>query len=702
MSESDLTAAEIAAEQRHIDQVYVRLDAARADAAAVEADGHRRAQLGNEGGLFERDVLVYEASRRLRALDVEHDGLVFGRLDMDGGEIRYIGRLGVRDDEFEPLVIDWRAPAAAPFYQATAEARMDVVRRRIIRCSGSRVVGLEDDLLDPSAAGSLPVLGEGALLAALARTTSRSMRDIVATIQREQDEAVRAPASGVTLIAGGPGTGKTAVALHRAAYLLYQDRRRFEASGVLLVGPSGVFIDYIERVLPALGETSVTLRAIGDVLDGVSAVRYDEPAVAAVKGSARMRRVLSRAVRDDPPDAPTTFRVVYGGEVLRLEGADLARVRREVHGRRVLPNAARSEARTAVVEALWQRAMRFEEPPDWSRAAFGSEVRDRGEVRRFLRERWPVLTPAEVLGWLADPARLSRYANGVLRPEEVATLADAFQPETPSIADVALLDELRVLLGEAPVPAGRREPHHAGRPREVTSAIDREPGARAPAERGTDYDEYAHVVVDEAQDISPMQWRMLGRRGRYASWTVVGDPAQSAWVDRAEADIAMDAALSRRPRYEFTLTTNYRNSAEIFALAARVLRRALPDVELPVAVRSTGDTPEHRTAPAAGLADPVRAAVTELTGLVAGTIGVITPMRMRETLRGWMAGFPNRVQTVGSLDAKGMEYDGVVVVEPAAIEGESPVGTRTLYVVLTRATRHLITVSSDPSWQPPE
>jgi DNA helicase IV len=243
--------SEIAAEQRHVDRVYARVEALRSQAQRLQRDGLRLARARTPGSLVERDAMVHHAAVRLRALDAEYEGLVFGRLDLRGGETRHIGRLGLRDEEHRPLVIDWRAPGAAPFYQATAEDPQGVLRRRVIRCTGSRVIDVEDDLLDldGAEAGRIAAVGDGALLATLARAKSDRMRDIVATIQREQDEAIRATADGVTLIEGGPGTGKTAVALHRAAHLLYRDRRRYEGAGVLLVGPSPVFMADVARVL---------------------------------------------------------------------------------------------------------------------------------------------------------------------------------------------------------------------------------------------------------------------------------------------------------------------------------------------------------------------------------------------------------------------------------------------------------------------
>ena len=678
---TDVRAGEIAAEQRYLDRVYARLEELRANAAEVRAEGFRRSQAGPSGGLVERDVFVYQAARRLRELDAEYEGLVFGRLDLAGGEVRYIGRLGLRDAAYESMVVDWRAPAAAPFYQATPEDPMGVVRRRIIRSSGPTVIALEDDLLDPAAApADMAVIGDGALLASLARARGRAMKDIVATIQREQDLAIRAPGSGATMITGGPGTGKTAVALHRIAYLLYADRRRFEGGGVLLVGPSTVFMRYIAQVLPSLGEDTVDLRAVGGVVDDLTGVGHDPAASAAVKGDIRIRRVLSRAVRDAPTDAPTSLRIVYGGEVIKLDEAALRRARRMVFGRASMPNPAVPQARETLLTALWETAMAWADPPShWRREIFDREVADRTEFIRFLRAWWPVLTPAEVLGWLRDPDRLHRYARDILDPGAL-TFADK-----PTIEDVPLLDELRILLGDPPPPPRRNR--RSAVP-ELTTIAERQFAPRARFERPDHYDEYAHVVVDESQDLSPMQWRMLGRRGKYASWTIVGDPAQAAWTDTAEADRAREAALGTRQRRDFHLTTNYRNTAEIFEYAAVVLRRAMPDADLPAAVRTTGEHPVEIHAH--DLAEATGKAVGDLLVAVEGTVGVVAP---DPAPLAHLAG--GRVQVVDPLEAKGLEYDGVVVVDPDTIAGGTDTGIRTLYVALTRATQRLTVVKSE-------
>ncbi|WP_020573569.1 HelD family protein [Actinopolymorpha alba] len=699
--------AEIHREQQFVDRVYSRLAAMVENAGAIREEGRTRGLLDYTGqikeedyrSLFERDVMVDHAVRRLAVLDAQREGLVFGRLDQRGGEVRYIGRIGVRDAEHEPLVIDWRAPVASVFYQATAVDPKGVVRRRVLRCQGQRVVGVEDDLLDPDhAASDLTVVGDGALMAALTAARGRQMRDIVATIQREQDEIIRAPSPGVTLISGGPGTGKTVVALHRAAYLLYTDRRRIAGGGVLVVGPSPVFMSYIERVLPSLGEQEATLRSIGEIVDGVVARRHDPFEAAVVKGSLRMRQVLARAARSDAPGAPDQVRLYAAGRMLRLGPAELAAVRNDVLRRGSRRNRARADAVRALLAALWRKAA---DGSPVSRAEFEEELSDRDAFVEFVDAWWPILRPEQVLGWLSDRDRLARTTKGVLRPAEVDTLVASWAAtEGFSVEDVPLLDELHALLGDPPVPPPpSAEPFEYDGVREVTTWADRDHAQRGRVDRGPQLDGYAHVLVDEAQDLSPMQWRMLGRRGRHASWTIVGDPAQSAWPDIAEAAAARDAALTRGTRRTFHLSTNYRNSAEIFDLAAGVIRRELPDLPLPEAVRQTGHPPTHLVIEATRRADAVRATVETLLDEVEGTVGVIVPQAREAEVSGWLADLAavhgDRVAVATGLASKGLEYDAVAVVEPSEIASESPVGLRTLYVVLTRATQRLVTVGVD-------
>nr|WP_205808427.1 AAA family ATPase [Micromonospora sp. HNM0581] len=692
---------EIAAEQRHLDRVYARLAELRRSAVHAEREGYQLARVGNFGALVERDAMVFHAAQRRHLLDAEYEGLVFGRLDLRGGQTLYVGRLGIRDEDATTLVVDWRAPAAAAFYQATPAEPLGVVRRRTIQSSGERVTRIEDDLLDPDAAPpEMPVVGDGALLATLSRTTGRGMRDIVATIQREQDEAIRAPGSGVTLVSGGPGTGKTAVALHRAAYLLYADRSRYAGGGILVVGPSSVFVEYIASVLPSLGEDTATLRSLGTLVPGVQAIRTDPPEVAAVKGSLRMRRLLERAARDAVPDSPAELRLLYRGTLLRLERAELETVRDRALHRGARRNEVRRAGFDGVLAALWSQARRLGMTGLPGQRAFEDELIDRTDFREFLKAWWPRLHPLHVLAWLADPQRLRRYGAGLLSGAEIRLLGAAYRglaTHGPTVADVALLDELDALLGKPMRPARpKRDPFQlAGGVRELSTFADRQRAARQAArERPEDYRDYAHLVIDESQDVSPMQWRMVGRRGRLASWTVVGDPAQTAWTgDPQELARARDQALGRRRRHRFTLTTNYRNSAEIFAVAAAEIRRAYPDLVLPTAVRSTGVDPVQLVVPSPDLASTVVTAVSDLLGEVGGTVGVITPVPRRDQVAAWLGALGGeRLQVVTSLEAKGMEYDGVVLVAPAEIRAEPDAGVRTLYVALSRATQRLTTV----------
>ncbi|NVI86784.1 AAA family ATPase [Actinomadura sp. BRA 177] len=644
---------QIAAEQRYVDIAYARLEEMRADAQAMIREGYRQSLAGTKGSLVDRDAMVHQAALRAQALDIADDGLVFGRLDLTTEEVRYIGRIGVRTSEHDSLVIDWRAPAAEDFYRATPEDPRGVVRRRVLHSRGHTVVDLEDDLLDPDAADGMTIVGDGAFLASLARTREGAMRDIVATIQREQDEVIRAPADGTVLVRGAPGTGKTAVALHRVAYLLFRHRRRFGSRGVLVIGPNRRFTAYIERVLPSLGEGSASLRSLGDLVDGATATVHDPPRLARVKGADEIVHVLRRAVSDHAPGAPDELRVVFKGIVITLDRNRLDRIRNDLHRRsRGSVNAARGRAAEMLLDALWRRfndvggpeaaeaeesaeaesgrhamwnailaadglASIDEEPAtgqqngDPKRAQFDTRVREQRTFTDFLVTWWPIRRPLDVLRSLGDPSRLRRVAGRDLDRADIDPLAASWAEGAPlSYQDVALLDELDALLGSPPRPSRRRKAPSEDDPfvvdgvniltgeevadetwepemQELTTSMERlERSRRVDDGVVEERPEYAHIVVDEAQDLSPMQWRMLGRRGRQASWTIVEDPAQSAWEDLDAARQAMETALggerpsrgrrrTRKPaprmRHEYELTTNYRNSTEIAAVSARGL-----------------------------------------------------------------------------------------------------------------------------------
>jgi DNA helicase IV len=718
----DLVQREIGREQGFVDRVYVQLEESARAAQALAKEGHDRGRLGHEGGLVERDAMVFQAARRIAQLDAAHEGLVFGRLDLDpayDAEPRYIGRIGLRDENRDSLLIDWRAPAAAVFYQATAAEPQRVVRRRVLRSEGRRVIGVEDELLDDSIETDLPIVGEGALMAQLSRARDRTMHSIVATIQAEQDKAIRAPAKGVVAISGGPGVGKTVVALHRAAYLLYTDRRRYESGGVLIVGPSGVFMNYIARVLPSLGETAVALRSLGEVVDGVRASRHDEPAVAEIKGAARMAEVLRRTARQQAPGSPIEFRMFYRDDVLSLDRGRLGQLRRQLmgQGRR---NQQLRRVPQAMLDLLW-RQVRGERGRERGKEAFEDELLGSAAFLDFVAAWWPPLEARDVLAWLRDPELLARVAEGVLGSDEQALLVKSWAAPDLSIEDVPLLDELRYAIGDVPEkPVDERDEELGINVAELMTAADREyasgPGWRPPTHRIED-DPYAHVLVDEAQDLTPMQWRMVGRRGRIASWTIVGDPAQSSWPIPTEAAAARAAALEGKAVHEFHLGTNYRNSSEIYAYAAAYADRVGLDADLPTAVRSTGIAPVELV-DVPDLEAAVRAEVVRLTDAmpVGGTVGIVVPAARRAEVNGWLASWPelaeqapsaaasardaarapsgeDRVVVLTGLDTKGLEFDAIVVVRPQEIEDESATGRATLYVVLTRATQLLTVIS---------
>ncbi|WP_098242834.1 HelD family protein [Streptomyces formicae] len=762
---------EISVEQEHLDQVYRRLEEKIHEAEFLMNDAAKRSQVGTPGALAERDAQVFRAGVHLNRLNNEFEDFLFGRIDLlqgkdgkkgpdgaytavepaegavrenntaDIAETLHIGRIGVLDADYSPLVIDWRAPAAAPFYRSTPVDPGRVVRRRVIRSKGRKVLGVEDDLMRPEITAllkgeELPVIGDGALMAALGQARSHTMRDIVASIQAEQDMVIRAPAASVTYVEGGPGTGKTAVALHRAAYLLYQDRRRY-AGGILIVSPTPLLVAYTEGVLPSLGEEGqVAIRAVGSLVDGVEATLYDSPAVARAKGSSRMLNVLRKAARgalehggeggaavpsppaaedgqlafgeeDEPEDQARRvdtgrLRVVAFGRRLELDADQLNRIRRNALGGTAPVNLLRPRARKLLLDALWSQsgsAGRHTDPELAAelRSSFDDDVSSEDDFLRFLDAWWPELTPRGVLSAMSDERRLGRWARRVLNPAEVRKVARSLKRDGLSVHDVALLDELQAILGTPHRPKKKRDLD----PLDLLTGLEelmpqREESQRERAERlAAERTEYAHVIVDEAQDLTPMQWRMVGRRGRHATWTVVGDPAQSSWSDPDEAGQARDEALGTRPRRRFTLTVNYRNPAEIAELAAKVLALAMPGSQSPSAVRSTGLRPRFSVVRDGDLARSVREEAALLLDRVDGTVGVVVAMNRREQAARWLAGLGDRVVALGSLEAKGLEYDATVVVSPAEIADESPAGLRVLYVALTRATQQLTVLSGE-------
>ncbi len=739
---------DVQAEQEFVDFAYARLDAMRDDARSMR-DGVL--DLGR-GGTFqsrtERDVIVRTSMARLEQLDIGDQALTFGRIDRavhDGAttggppsdtvapEVFHIGRLAIHDSDLEPLVVDWRAPIAEPFYRATGRDPQGLVLRRHLALDGRQVVGVEDERFsavpaDPGGeprvegeggeliVGDLPIGGPAALLAALDRARSGRMTDIVSTIQREQDEIIRSPLPGVLVVQGGPGTGKTAVALHRAAYLLYTHRFPLERQGVLVVGPNPLFLRYIEQVLPSLGETGVTLSTVAGLVPEIR-VRATEPAeVARLKGDARMARVVARAVRTRQRPLTEEVAIPYGALLLRLTPADTREIVQMARRRPGTHNGRRRLVTQAIVRVLAERARQtqqslsagstvtgfpgYEDPSALTEDEFDLDdfSRKLQRVPQFvaaLDRVWPRLSPHELLHDLfGAPALIAAAGRDVLSADEQALLrrprSTSFDEVAWTAADAALVDEARNLLG----------PRNGGTDDAIRT--------------------YGHIVVDEVQDLSPLQLRMLTRRSLSGSMTVVGDIAQATapWAPRTWSEIVEHLPHRRDPR-TVELTVSYRTPAEVIEVAARVLAVAAPELSPPTPVRRTGVAPRMVSvegpdgptgAPIGVLADRVAAeAVAEMAAVAPGRVAVLAPEPMLPALadaldragapvadpRGMRRGGLSEPLVLLAADAaNGLEFDAVVVVEPAVIAGETARGLRTLYVCLTRPTQRLTVVSS--------
>jgi DNA helicase IV len=734
---------ELASEQAYIDAAYARLDAMRASAAAVAAGFSDVGAGGTHQARLERDVADSVTRRRLAALEIGNAPLVFGRIDRvpdvaPSERTLYIGRIAVNDEDQEPLVVDWRAPVAEPFYRATPIAPMGVVRRRhfLTRHGEGRVLlGIDDEVFDREAAEAegLSAVGEAALLASLDRARTGRMSDIVATIQAEQDEAIRADLAGVLVVSGGPGTGKTAVALHRAAYLLYTHRKRLASRGVLLVGPSSVFLRYIDQVLPSLGEDEVSLSTVAGLKPQYRVRATDPEDVAVVKGDARMARVIERALRDR--ERPLARDVVFAldGVVLRLTRRDSRRVIDRAQRRRGTHNEQRPYVVKSVVDGLtaqYRRALGAAAPddPDWDREV-AARIRRTPEVRMALERMWPVLSGAELVHDLFSFEALVRSAaDGILKRDEQRGLVRPRSSDVRDVewteADLALIDEADALLG--PPEAARPRRKRARRRGDDDAALRTvstlgvggfltaaqlaeryHGGSSAPvAEDAGEPRTFGHVLVDEAQDLSPMQWRMIARRCPSGSMTLVGDFGQAS---RSGSASGWDEVLSLVPTHagarNVTLSVNYRTPAEIMALASRVLAVAAPDMDSPKSVRSTGHAPEIVATTAdelvAEVAARARAALAR-----EGTKAVIAPVHRHTEIvaeladAGAVAGSADAldapIAVLGPVEAKGLEFDEVIVVEPAELVTPDQRGMRLLYVTLTRATQRLVVLHAEP------
>jgi len=735
---SQLVSPELARERDYVATLYARLDALRLE-AQKQLDGVRSsAPGGTHQNRSERDSFARIYSDRLAQLNEVDERLAFGRLELEGGTHRYIGRIGLRDEELAPILLDWRVPQASAFYQATAATPLGARARRHLTSNGREITRIEDEIFDSELldGDTADLQGEGALLAALRAERTGRMSDIVATIQAEQDRIIRSDLAGVLVVQGGPGTGKTAVALHRAAYLLYSHRERLRTTGVLIVGPSPAFLQYIEAVLPSLGETGVVLASVGQLFPGVQTEIEDVPEVAALKGSARMADVIARGVRSrqQVPAGPQVLDV--NGEKLTLEPRLIQSAMASAQQSRKPHNVARQAFQKTVLTALTKLLAEQlkshgntidESDYSWLR----EDLRASHDVRVALNTAWIPLTAEKFIQDLyARPNWFASLTPKWSDDERALLRRDRDAPFT--ISDIPLLDEAAELLGEfdAKNDAEKRE-RKQQRKRDVenaeaairnmgveglVNADDLAAGFGETAARGTTAERaaadrewtYGHIVVDEAQELSPMQWRVLRRRCPLRSFTIVGDVAQASAAAAAPNWKQALAALTPEFRLE-ELTVNYRTPAQITEQAeAMALRHGLP-ITRSRAVRDSEWPVDTILVEKDELVSAVVDVVDEDREIDSrGTLAVIAPERLRHALFLELArqhggdvgeaaqGLSRPIAVLTPQESKGLEFDAVVVVEPHEIITGSARGVGALYVAMTRPTQRLHLVGTAP------
>lgn len=713
-------AASLTQEQTYVDGVYARLDALRDQTRGRLQQVRRQGPSGSPQNRSERDAFATLYEDRIAMLEAVEERLVFGRLDLTDGERRYVGRIGISDADHAPLLTDWRAPAARAFYQATAFHPGDVVLRRHLQTRNRTVVSVEDDVLDLDALDpqtQVQLSGEGALLAALQSTRTGRMGDIVATIQAEQDAIIRSRLDGVLVVQGGPGTGKTAVALHRAAYLLYAHRQRLERSGVLLIGPSRVFLRYIEQVLPALGETGVVATTMADLVPGVSATGVEPARVAEIKGRAAWAGIIERAVRARQRVLPEQ-ELKVGSVRLELRPEQVREAQRRARRSGQPHNRARATFVRAMLTFLAEQYLEQIGGPGEDTGAVVEEIRSARDVRVALNLCWLPLTATGLITDLyAKPHRLAEAARRMSATDRHLLHRDKGAQFTP--ADVPLIDEAAELIGDDSeaeraqerLAAARRE-REVAYAQEVLSASDAGDGlvsAEMLADRFTDrrprlttaeraYQDrswtFGHVVIDEAQELSAMAWRALLRRCPTRSMTVVGDVAQTSSPAGARDWALMLDPLLRGSWRTAELTVNYRTPAAVMTAAGQVATDADP-ANPPAPLTSAREVPDAlKTERSADLLQAVGAAVAEeRRAAEGGTIAVIAAAPrcpdLARSLGLAKAGADDLSEQVVVLtppQAKGLEFDRVILIEPAELLTES-VGD--VYVAMTRPTQRL-------------
>lgn len=691
---------ELEAEQAFIDRAYECLEAAKRDALKI-----RELTATGPGGTHqarvERNAFDESIVKRLERLELGNDSLVFGRIDRlveapAGTEAFHIGRLAVADENREPVVVDWRAPVAEPFYRATGRDPMGLARRRHFAVEGRRVLGIEDEMFgeghlgighDEGLAADDPragIRGYSTLLSVLERGRTGQLGDIVATIQAEQDEIIRSPQAGVLVVQGGPGTGKTVVALHRAAYLLYTHRFPLEDQGVLVIGPNRVFLRYIERVLPSLGEAGVEQVVLADLVDDVEFGGVEPAEVARVKGDKKMAKLIDKAISDRERPLRKDLRIAHGIGYVTLTADESARIVKSARRRYHRHN----QARRFVENEVWA-SMAATYRGDMDAEVLRDALRGTDEMRAVFEQMWPILTPAQFLHDLYGSKALLKLAgSGVFRSGEWELLHRGRSSSVDDVrwtnADIALLDEARFQLGPRPRRNGK---------------VDDADEIRT----------YGHIVVDEVQDLTPMQLRMVTRRSLSGSMTVVGDIAQATGpLAPNDWDDVVSHLPSRKEPRVTGLSVGYRIPAEIMVLADKVMNAATPGLRSPRSVRTGGEAPRVVSVDY-GIAAGVTEEVTRLLGAPdAGRVAVIAAEAHLSEIAASLdaagiahgnartTGLDNDVTLVPASVAKGLEIDHVVLVEPSAVVADDPQGLRLLYVCLTRSTRTLSVIHSSP------
>ncbi|MDU5568710.1 MULTISPECIES: AAA family ATPase [unclassified Actinomyces] len=723
--QSDALNEELRKEQDFVDTAYEVLDELRKRYREHQRTAEASKWRNTPQALTERDAFAAHWGDEASRLESIVDGLVFGRIDNTDDSTHYIGRIGLRDQGGDQILIDWRAPASRPFYQATGANPQDVVRRRHIRTRGRAVIGVEDELLntDSKPDGKLVFQGEGALMQALSEARDGQMSDIVSTIQAEQDAIIRRGSDGLLVIQGGPGTGKTAVALHRAAYLLYAERARLESSGVLIVGPSNIFLRYIDQVLPSLGENGVVSTTIGRLLPGYSPRAHESAQAREIKGRMAWVDIAKRAVRsfervpNDTPLSIASYRVTLRSETVKAARAS-ARRSGKPH------NEAWEGFALELMDDL-ARQMNEQVGASEHLSWYHDYIRGSKEARRAINLAWLPVSALQVLEKLYANETFLEQMAPELTESERATIR-RLRGSALTESDIPILDELEELLGALPSASASANAREQARKREIDAAgeaiaamglghgmVSASMLAERAAGEGSDLTlsqralrdrtwAYGHVIVDEAQELSPLAWNSLLRRCPSRSFTVTGDLDQRSSAGRAKSWSDVLGPAMRAYQGEEILTVSYRTPAAILDRANALMDELGTPAHYPlVAARDVVDAYAKTTT--GGSVQELQAVVkaedamlSKRVGAGNGRIAVIaspTSIRHLREACGWGSSLDERICLITPVESKGLEFDTVILWEPNEIIADSP---GDIYVALTRPTYRLHAVSSSP------